>query len=167
MPGQPRPRDLIQGSPEQFGFQPNARWKQPTTLDELVRLRHAEMQHEFAFRVRMHLRERGLSQARFIGVAKDEPDGANWFPKDHFGRGINGTARFTLDQLLRIEQHTGPILTRLKFPRTVLTNPGLIQAVPHADGVDHDVYRHVHGRPHPHAESARSQDEPPLNRPRA
>ena len=149
---QPRPRDLIDGSPGQFGFQPNAQWRQPTTLGELVRLRHAEIQHEFAFRVRMHIRERGLSQARFLGTAMGQPNDANWFPKDHFGRGINGTARFTLDQLLRIEQHSGPILNRLKFPKTVLTNPALIQAVPHADNVDHDVYRQVHGRPHPQSE---------------
>ena len=145
----PKPRDLIDGSPELFGFQPNARWRQPGTLDELVWLRHAEIQHEFAFRVRMHLRDHRLSQARFIGAAKGQPEDENWFPRDHFGRGINGTAWFTLDQMLRIEQHTGPILARLKFKRTVLTSPALIEAHPYAASVDHDVYRRVHGKPHP------------------
>lgn len=144
-----QPRDLIDGSPQLFGFQPNTRWKQPETLNELVLLRHAEIQHEFAFRVRSHLRDHRHSQAKFVGATKGQGPDENWFPKDHFGRGINGTAWFTLDQMLRIEQHTGPILARLKFRKTVLTNPVLIGTLPRADSVDHDVYREVHGKPHP------------------
>lgn len=112
-------------------------------------LRHAEMQHEFAFRVRGYLLEHRLTQARFIAAAKNQAEEKTWFPKDHFGRAINGTAWFTLDQMLRIEQHAGPILTRLQFPKTVIQNPTLIEALPRADGVDHDVYHQVHGEPHP------------------
>ena len=147
--GKPQPRDLIDGSPKLFGFQSNLRWKQPTTIDELVLLRHAEIQHEFAVRVRGHLREHRLSQAKFVGAAKGQGQGDYWFPKDHFGRGINGTAWFTFDQMLRIEQHSGPILYRLKFRLTRLTDPRLIGDHPSADAVDHDVYRQVHGKPHP------------------
>lgn len=153
----PQPRDLIDGSPKLFGFQTNLRWKQPTTLDELVLLRHAEIQHEFAVRVRSHLREHRLSQTMFVGAAHGQDPEANWFPKDHFGRGLNGTAWFTFDQMLRIEQHTGSILSRLKFRPTVLTDPRLIGEHPHADSVDRNVYRQVHGKPHPLTEP---QEEP-------
>ncbi|PKH37863.1 hypothetical protein [Nocardioides alpinus] len=149
----PPPRGLILGAPSVFGHQVDVSWKQPGTLDELVLLRHAEIQHEFAFRVRTRLRKRGVGQRQFVGATAGHAADDNWFPLDHFGRGLNGTSWFTFDQMLRIEQHTGPILVRLRFPRTVLTNPALIGSVPYADSVDPEVYREVHGRPHPQAES--------------
>lgn len=102
--------------PKDFGRSVFIEWHQPRTLDQLVALRHAEIQHHFAMRVKAIIRGR-VTQ---LEVAK-----ACDFGRTRFNEVLNGRAWLGFDDMLRIEQVLGPILFELHTKHVTVTHPNL------------------------------------------
>lgn len=102
-----------------FGVPYAIEWLQPDTLDRLVGLRHAEMQHEFCGFVNEHLRRTQMSQKKFVE--------GDWFNLDRLRRCLTGHRWLSIDDMLRVEAVIGPTFTRMKFPKTPVTHPALIE----------------------------------------
>lgn len=107
-------------------------WDQPRTLDQLVKLRHAENQHHFAMLVKAMIRGRATQ----VEVAQ-----ACGFGRTRFNEVLNGRSWIGFDDMLRIEQVLGPIFARLTFERTRVTDDALRKRFPRAVGdvVDRSV----------------------------
>lgn len=131
MPNRPKPkqpRDHASRAKD-FGKSPAIEFHQPRTLDELVGLRHAEVQHQFSLHVKALIRGR---------VRQPEVAAACDFGQTRFNEVLNGRAWLSFDDMLRIEQVLGPVLGKLKFTQTPLTHPNLVgkyptRMVPEAD----------------------------------
>ena len=93
-------------------------WHQPRTLDQLVALRHAEVQHHFALRVKAMIRGR---------VTQPDVAKACAFGRTRFNEVLNGRAWFGFDDMVRIEQVLGPILSTLQIEHTKVTHPNLAE----------------------------------------
>lgn len=104
-----------------FGKSPAIEFHQPRTLDELVGLRHAEVQHSFSLYVKALIR--GRAKQPEVAAACD-------FGRTRFNEVLNGRAWLSFDDMLRIEQVLGPVLVKLNFTRTPLTHPNLVGKYP-------------------------------------
>lgn len=111
--------------PKDFGKSIHIRWHQPRTLDELVGLRHAEIQHHFALRVKSTIRGR---------VTQPEVADACDFARTRFNEVLNGRSWLRFDDAVRIEQVVGPILFGMKFERLAITHPNLVDKFPRRMG---------------------------------
>ncbi len=134
-----RPRDhLIH--PGAFGHSIDAEWRQPSSVDWLVFLRHAEIQHAFVARLRRLMRETpGLTQAAIargttIRPSPDEPRAAEFYGYKRLNDGINGHKRMTLVDMQRIEVMSGPILLGLQVRRVEIEDSVLREEYPLAVG---------------------------------
>lgn len=101
-----------------FGRSVYIEWHQPRTLDQLVALRHAEVQHHFAMRVKAMIRGR---------VTQPEVAKACDFGRTRFNEVLNGRAWLGFDDMVRIEQVLGPILNNLQVRHTKVTHPNLAE----------------------------------------
>lgn len=81
-------------------------------------LRHAEVQHHFAMRVKGMIRGR---------VTQSEVAKACHFGRTRFNEVLNGRAWLGFDDMVRIEQVLGPIRGNLHVKHTKVTHPNLAQ----------------------------------------
>ena len=125
------PRDHAQ-RPRDFGKSIHITWHQPRTLDDLVGLRHAEIQHHLALRVKAAIRGR---------VTQPQVAAACHFARTRFNDVLNGRSWLRLDDILRIEQVIGPILSKMQFQPTEITHPSLAGVYPM------QIARAVEGQP--------------------
>lgn len=101
-----------------FGRSGFIEWHQPRTLDQLVALRHAEVQHHFALRVKAMIRGR---------VTQPDVAKACAFGRTRFNEVLNGRAWLGFDDMVRIEQVLGPILSNLQVKHTKVAHPNLAE----------------------------------------
>lgn len=100
-----------------FGRSGFIEWHQPRTFDQLIALRHAEVQHQFAMRVKAIIR--GRVTQREVATACD-------FGQTRFNEVLNGRAWLGFDDMVRIEQVLGPILLTLQIEHAKVTHPDLV-----------------------------------------
>lgn len=113
-------------SPPLFGHDPTAKFHQPTTLEELVGLRQAEVQNAFCNRVRLRLLE--------LSITQKEAAEATGFAYNRLNDCLAGRRRLSLADTQRIELVTGPLLVGLKVHHTVVADAGLRSRFPEAVG---------------------------------
>lgn len=134
--GRPKkPRDHLV-APGSFGHLGPVEWRQPQDVEWLVDLRHAEIQHAFAARVRHVVQSTAnLTQAGISRGGVNLPENvAPLFEYKRLNDCLNGHRKLSVTDMGRIELVTGPILVRLKINRTVITNEKLRARFPLAVG---------------------------------
>lgn len=104
-----------------FGVKRDVGWHQVRTLDQLVALRQAEIQHHFALEVRTRL-GRSITQPDLAHACQMRSLTVNEI--------LNGRRRLSFKQAMRIEQVIGPILLGLRFTPEPITHPDLVGHLP-------------------------------------
>ena len=119
-----------------FGHHGPVEWRQPDSVEWLIGLRHAEVQHAFAARVRELIRaEPGLTQAAISRGGTNPPSRSGALINyKRLNDCLNGHRALPLTDMGRIEAVTGPILFGLEIERTVIEDEKLRARFPNAVG---------------------------------
>lgn len=111
--------------PTTFGTKRFEGWNAPDTIEKLVSLRAAEVQHEFCVLVRIHI---DASPKRYEAIGAEIG-----FSTKRLGRLLNGHFHLTLNDALRIETHLpGNVLLGLKVNWQPVFDDALAKALPGA-----------------------------------
>lgn len=112
------PRGLLIHA-ELFGRPGDIEWIRPSSIDEYVGLRAAEVQHHSAVEIVERLRAREQTAAWLeerTGIASGR-----------ISKLLRGHAHMTLRDLQAIEGILGPVLITLRFDRTRIEDSGLLR----------------------------------------
>lgn len=115
-----RPLDYT-SEPGSFGESYPIPWNQPRSLDRLIGLRHAEIQHEFCGLLRRHLNREQVSQKEFV-VAGERGE---WFNLQRLRRCMNGQAWLSLDDMVLIDEMARGLMVHMRYSKTPLDETAL------------------------------------------
>lgn len=110
--------------PDLFGRQGTPAWTHPSTVDQYVGLRAAEVQHQVSIIVTR------LARSDRHSVGSIESDSG--MARGRLSKLLRGYSRMSLRDLVAVEGVIGPILVGLPdFPRTIIKSDELLRRFPH------------------------------------